>query len=65
MINRRPRIGERLIYHREGGDVFYKVHSHFRMDGILNIENEQTGEITQIIVEFKKGEFNTMLSFNQ
>lgn len=63
MIDRMPKIGEKLVYQHNNGDITYTVHSHCRMPGILNIQNEATGEITQIIAEFKKGEFNKRLSF--
>jgi formamidopyrimidine-DNA glycosylase len=65
MINRMPRLGERLIYHNpSGNDEKYTVHSHFRIDGILNIQHEETGKITQIIPLFAKGDFNKLLDFN-
>jgi hypothetical protein len=65
MINRMPRVGEKLIYHSPRGDENYVVDSHYCKDNsILNIVNSETGEHEQIIAEFRKGEFNRLLDFN-
>jgi len=67
MLNHTPRKGELVLYQAPGEEPIEYEIMGYKDDTrqIANIRDTETGDVTQIIVRFANGKFNTLLEHYQ